>query len=410
MQENSSTKKTTAKRQGQIIKNGKDKYVIRVYLYRTAEGKRVYYNTTITGTRKDAENFLTEYLQKKNNRVLRQPPSDRNFFEFGEDFFTNVSNARRRNRELDLYKLKRYVKPHLGHFKLKDITSTHIANLFLELKKTVSKITKRNLSGTTRKHIYSILFNIFAYAEQRKLIIDNPIKEIVPPRVDTKEIYTFSPEQAQSFLKAMDEGTCNYSNGLFNRVRPMFHLALECGLRPEEYLGLQWKYVDFGDSENNIPATIQVRKVLVRMPNNGEWWFDEPKTRKSKRSIPISANLVEKLLEQRQKLETWKKQAKVWNENDLVFPNNKGEPHYIDSIRKLFKKILKWAEIEPSLYSLYSLRHSCATLLLRANIHPKVVSERLGHSSIAITLDIYSHCLPTMQESATKNLVKMIYD
>lgn len=410
MQENSNTKEKTAKRQGQIIKRGTNKFLIRVYLYQNAEGKRIYYNSTVTGTRKEAENFLTEYLQKKNSRVLRQPPSDKNFFEFGEDFLTNISTARRRNREIDMYKLKRYIKPHLGHFKLKDLTPSHLENFFKELKNTISKTTKRNLSGTTRKHIYSLLFNIFAYAEKRKLIIDNPIKEIVSPRTDTKERLTFSPEQAQKFLKATDEGRCNYSNGLFNRVRSMFHLALICGLRPEEYLGLQWKYVDFGDAENNIPASIQVRKVLVRMPNNGEWWFDEPKTQKSKRSIPISEDLSQRLLEQRKNIEKWKKEAKEWNENDLVFPNNKGEPHYIDSIRKLFKKILKMAEIEQSLYRLYDLRHSCASLLLRANVHPKIVSERLGHSSIAITLDIYSHCIPTMQEEATKMLSKMIYD
>jgi integrase len=92
-----------------------------------------------------------------------------------------------------------------------------------------------------------------------------------------------------------------------------------------------------------------------------------------------------------------------------VFPSNIGTPHYPDAIRVLFKKTLVLAEIDPSRYRLYDLRHTCATLLLRGNIHPKVVSERLGHSSITITLDVYSHSVPSMQETATENIGNMIY-
>jgi len=293
---------------------------------------------------------------------------------------------------------------------MKDIISLHIENLYRELRQNISERTKKPLSGTTRNHVHRILVNVFSSALKRRLIIENPMAGILAPKLDCKETKTLSPQDASKFLKAIDNNTCKYINGLSNRVGAMFHLALETGLRPEEYFALKWNDLDFGDSENGISATLQVRRVAIRTANKNDWWFDEPKTQKSRRSVPLSAELVKRLKAQRENLEEWKGKAKEWNEHDLVFPNNKGEPHYPDSIRKLFKDILEKAKIDSTLYRLYDLRHSCATLLLRANVHPKIVYERLGHSSVAITLDIYSHCVPTMQETATQSIVGMIYE
>lgn len=408
MQENTNTKENKPKRIGQVIKRG-NTFLVRVYLHEDANGKKIYYNATVKGTRKDAEQHLTEYLQKKNAGKLKQRPTSRKFGEFAEDFFTNISDARKRNRELDIYKLKRYIIPHIGHLKVKDITSLHIENLLKELKQGISEKTKKPLSGTTRRHIYAILIKVFSYALNRRLIIENPMKGIAAPKGDSKEMNTLSPEETQRFLEGADNGKSNYSNGVFNRVGAMFHLALETGLRPEEYFALKWTDLDFGNPILGISASLQVRRVVIRSANTGDWWFDEPKTQKSRRSVPLSDELVLRLKEQRKNLEEWKKQTKKWTEHDLVFPSNFGTPHYPDSIRKLFKKILESAEIDASRYRLYDLRHSCASLLLRANVHPKVVSERLGHSSVSITLDIYSHCVPTMQQNATQSMVGMIY-
>jgi integrase len=409
MQENSSTKTTTAKRTGQVIKRGKDKYLIRVFLYQNAEGKKFYYSRIVKGSKKDAEQVLTDYLQKKNVGVLKQRPSDRLLGEFAEDFLTNISSARRRNRELDIYKLKRYINPHIGHVKLKDITSLHIENLLKELKQGISERTKKPLSGTTRRHIYAILIKVLGYAVNRRHIIENPLKGVVAPKNDSREMNTLSPEEVQRFLQTIDNSKTNYSNGLLNRVGAMFHLAIELGLRPEEYFAIQWKDIDFGNPTLLISASLQIRRVVIRSANTNDWWWDEPKTAKSKRSVPLSDVLVSRLKKHRANLEEWKEKAKKWTEHDLVFSNNLGAPLYPDSIRKLFKKILESAEVDSSRYRLYDLRHTCASLLLRANVHPKVVSERLGHSSVAITLDIYSHCVPAMQMNATQSIAGMIY-
>jgi integrase len=402
-------KPSKAKRAGQIVKRGEGRYLVRVYLHRDNSGKRIWYNATIRGTRKDAEQHLTEYLQKKQVGRLNQRPSDRKFAEFIEDYFANVSVARRRNREIDMQKVRLYIIPSLGNLRLRDINSLHIENLYKQLRNAISKRTGKPLSGTTRNHAHRILVNVLRYAVKRRLLIENPLDGVVAPKPDSKEMNTLSPDEVVKFLKACDANKNNRLNAHKNRIGSMFHLAIETGLRPEEYLALKWSDLDFGDKRQGIQPTLKVRRVSIRLANTSDWWFDEPKTESSRRSVPLSPELVERLIEHRASVERWRREVKEWEDHDLVFPCNNGTPHYPDAIRVLFKKTLEIAKIDPTRYRLYDLRHTCATLLLRANIHPKVVSERLGHSSIAITLDIYSHCLPTMQESATLSIGRMIY-
>jgi integrase len=394
---------------GQIIKRGAETFLVRVYLHQDANGKRTYYNATVKGTRKDAEQYLTDYLQKKHVGKLRQRPSDKRFEDFLKDYFDNISTARRRNREIDMQKVRLYILPTLGHLRLKDITSLHLENLYRQLRNTVSERTGNPLSGTTRNHVHRILVNALGYAVKRRLLIDSPLTGIVAPKPDSKEMNTLSPDEVIKFLKACDDNRSNRLSSHKNRVGPMFHLAIETGMRPEEYFALKWSDIDFGDPRRNILPTLRVNRVAIRLANKNDWWFDEPKTARSRRSIPLSDELVTRLKVHRKQVERWKLEAKDWEDHDLVFPNNNGTPHYPCAIRTLFKKVLEAAGIDSSRYRQYDLRHSCASLLLRANVHPKVVSERMGHSSVTITLDVYSHCVPTMQESATLSISGMIY-
>jgi integrase len=138
-------------------------------------------------------------------------------------------------------------------------------------------------------------------------------------------------------------------------------------------------------------------------------YFSEPKTAKSRRTVPLPPYVIRKLQEHRRhqlehKLKTGEK---FHNEHNLIFTSKTGT---IVSIRNLqrrhFKPLLVKAKV-PDI-RLYDLRHTCATLLLAAGENPKVVSERLGHASIVLTLDTYSHVLPTMQKSATERLEKLL--
>jgi len=199
-----------------------------------------------------------------------------------------------------------------------------------------------------------------------------------------------SPEEAARFLKM----AATKPHGL------IFELALWTGMRPEEYLALQWSDIDFGR------RTAQIRRALVRHKKTVQ--FEEPKTARSRRTVYLPEPLVQKLKIHKRKQAAEKLKFKgTWGPFDLVFCSVEGTPLSIPNLTyRYFRPILIAAEL-PRI-RLYDLRHSCATLLLVAEENPKVVSERLGHSTVVLTLDTYSHVIPTMQQGATARLEKLI--
>jgi len=196
---------------------------------------------------------------------------------------------------------------------------------------------------------------------------------------------------AQEFLRVADV----MPRGL------IFEFALLTGMRTEEYLALQWSDVDM------TRGTAQVRRALVR--HKKSWSFEEPKTARSRRTVYLSTQIIQKLAaHKRSQAVSRLKVGPAWQAFDLVFCSEEGTPLSIPNITyRYFRPILTNAKL-PRI-RLYDLRRSCATLLLIAEENPKVVSERLGHSTIVLTLDTYSHVLPTMQQGATARLERLLY-
>ena len=223
------------------------------------------------------------------------------------------------------------------------------------------------------------------------LLQRNPAELADLPKADRKERRVLSPAEARQFIEAC-EGA---EHGL------VFHFALLTGMRPEGYLALQWSDLDLER------RTAQVRRAVVRQ--KGGWRFKEPKTSRSRRSVALPADLIQKLVKHRLRQNEWRLQlGGLWEALDLVFCGAGGSPlSNVDLNRRHFKPLLEKAGL-PQI-RLYDLRHSCATLLLIAGENPKVVSERLGHSTVVLTLDTYSHVLPTMPEQATARLQELLY-
>jgi len=164
-------------------------------------------------------------------------------------------------------------------------------------------------------------------------------------------------------------------------------------MRRGELLALTWRHVDLDQ------GILQVRATLKRY--DGRFFIAETKTRRSRRRIALTPSVCDTLRRHRALInEERLALGQAWNDYDLVFPNAIGNP--IDErsmVRHWFRPLLKKAGLP--LIRFHDLRHTAATLLLLADVHPKVVSEMLGHASIAITLDLYSHVLPDMQREAT---------
>jgi integrase len=197
--------------------------------------------------------------------------------------------------------------------------------------------------------------------------------------VPHKEYRVLSPEEAARFLKV----AATKPHGL------IFELALWTGMRPEEYLALQWSDIDLSK------GTARIRRALVRHKKTVQ--FEEPKTARSRRTVYLPQPIAQKLKAHKRKQGAEKLKFKgTWGPYDLVFCSVEGTPLSIPNLTyRYFRPILTAAGL-PQI-RLYDLRHSCATLLLVADENPKVVSERLGHSTVVLTLDTYSHVIPTMQ-------------
>ena len=177
-----------------------------------------------------------------------------------------------------------------------------------------------------------------------------------------------------------------------DRYEALYVLAVNTGLRQGELLGLRWEDVDLDT------ATLRIRRTL----QNGS--FHPPKSGKG-RSVRLTRRTVDALRSHRRRqLEERMELAGLWEDQGLIFPNRAGRPlDHTNFYQRDFKKLLDRAGLSPA-FRFHDLRHTCATLLLSRNVHPKVVQEMLGHATISQTMDTYSHVLPGMQDEAVSAL------
>jgi integrase len=208
--------------------------------------------------------------------------------------------------------------------------------------------------------------------------------------VPTTEIQVVSPEQARALLRAL-RGTPHELS---------LRLALLCGLRLSELLALRWRDIDLDR------GTLTVRQALDLPTADGTPRFKETKTYRSERPVSLPMQLVDELRVHRARQLERRLAAPAWSDLDLVFTNERGEPVLAVTLRKYLYRVLADAGLPR--VRLHGLRHSMATLMLAAGEHPKVVSERMGHSSVAFTLATYSHVIPGMHEQAAQRLANVL--
>lgn len=371
---------------GQIIKRGDKTWLVRIFTGKDSKGKRTYLNKTIHGTKNDAQVYLNAKLREKDLGISLEA-SVLTFSEYLDQWLETAVRPRVSHRTADGYAslLERYIRKPLGHKKLDRLTA-------MDIQKAYSDIQAKGLSARIVRHTHSALHNALKQAVRWNILQKNVAEFVELPKVPHVERRVLSADESLAFLDTAN----SMAHGL------IFEFALLSGMRPEEFLALQWSDLDFER------FTAQVNRALVR--HKGTWTFEKPKTAKSRRIITLSEPLILKLTAHKRKQnETRLKNGLTWENNDLVFCTDLGTPHSVPNLTyRYFRPILKKAGL-PQI-RLYDLRHSHATLLLIAEENPKVVAERLGHSTIVLTMDTYSHVIPTMQRNATDKLTKMLYE
>jgi integrase len=266
--------------------------------------------------------------------------------------------------------------PGIGRVRLSKLTPQHLQGLYADR-------LRAGLSPTSVLHLHRLMHRALGQAVRWNLVPRNVADLVDPPRMPRYEHAAFTPEQAERFLAAIRG----------DRLEALFVLALVTGLREGELLGLRWSDVDLD------AGTVTVRGAM-QPDERGRRVIDETKTRSSRRLVvlprlAVAAMLRHRTVQARERLRAGSR----WEELGLVFPNTVG------------RAILPQNLVQRSLYPLleraglprlrfHDLRHSAATLLLARGVHPKVVSELLGHAQIGITLDLYSHVSATMLRHA----------
>jgi integrase len=375
---------------GQIIKRGDKTWVVRIFTGRDSKGKRNYLNKTIKGNKKDAETYLNKTMTEISSGTFVEA-SPLTIDSYLEKWLTTAARPRLRDNTYREYGglIDRYIKPVLGEKRLSDVRP-------LDVQAFYSSLSEKGLSPRTVRFTHSVLASAFKQAVRWRMLAHNPCDSVELPRKAGKEMQSLTPAEATAFLK----------EAASDRWYALFVLALATGLRPSEYFGLKWSDIDLKHGF----VTVQ-RSLIWRSYKSGDWYFGEPKTPRSRRRIPLPASVSRALLEHRRcQAEERLKAGTTYQKLDLVFATGEGQPLIrLNVIQKHFKPILKRAEL-PDTLRLYDLRHTCATLLLAANENPKVVSERLGHASITLTMDVYSHVLPDMQQGASDKLESLLFN
>ena len=270
-----------------------------------------------------------------------------------------------------------HIKPALGRIKLKALTPVHVRGLYRE--KLDTKLAPR-----TVQYIHTTLHKALKDAVADGLIPRNVTEAIKAPRAKGKEVNALSPYQACAFLEAVSEAG--------DRFEALYVLAVTAGLREGELLGLKWNDVVLEEGSLSVRRTLSETRSgrVFKTPKNGKG-----------RSIRLTKQAVDALRRHRKRQnEERLGLGTLWEDNGFVFPSKVGTPMNAKNLTaRSFKPLLERAGL-PRTVRLHDLRHTCATLLLGKGVHPKIVQELLGHATIAITLDTYSHVLPTMQSEA----------
>lgn len=390
--------------QGQVIERGPKQFQVWIHSHTNSEGRKKRYQKTWR-TLKEADADLARIVARKNRGkgIIDTNESLRSFIER----FLTEAHAHR----VKFYvhgkvtrAFKAWVYPFLGYKRVRNITAADIQELYATLATQISPRTKKPLSPATIQRVHVHLRMAFNWGVRTGELSRHPMENVTVRKPPRQKMLTFTENEIRLFFQKWEQYQAEHP--LRISYGCVFHVAYETGMRPEEYLGLQFSDLYLDDD----PPHIRIQRVAIRDTAKGGWWFDQPKTTGSVRNIPISGELTKLLRRQRLTVERYRQQrGDKWQDNDLVFPNQTGEPIYQYLLTDLFREIVKGIGLDEKRYRLYTMRHSMATLAIARKVNVKAVSERLGHADISRTLETYTHVLPSMQLEAVEALGAIAY-
>lgn len=361
---------------------GAVRYLAKVFRGRDSQGKRLEVFRTF-GLLSEARCW-----ERQQKRALDLgefvEPSQMRVGEYLRLWLDVTASMKVRERTLEGYRrlLDRYVLPSsLAAVPLAKLTTLGLEQLYSEL-------SAKPLSARTVRLVHSVLHVALAKAARDRRLASNPASGAMLPRQQRQEMQALDRDQLSRLLATSE--SCD------NRWTPLWSLLAHGGLRPSEALGLKWAEVG--------ADRVRVIQALVTGLKGGGWKLTEPKTLGSRRTVTLPAQTMHALAWHRTKQEAEKLAAgRCYQDLDFVFASQTGQPLDLkNATARHFRPLL--AKVGLPSIRVYDLRHTHATLMLSAGVPVKVVSERLGHASAVMTLNVYAHVLSGEQEDAVSRL------
>jgi integrase len=346
-------------------------------------------------TRRDAERGLTEILGRLEGGAYVEA-SRGTVAEFLREWLTATEARGLRPNTLSTYRMlvDKHLIPRVGSVPLQKLSASHLNAAYADMLASGRRNVKKTsgLSPRTVRYAHSVIRKALADAVKWNRLVRNVADAADPPRkaATVKAPMTWTASELRGFLEHVEA----------DRLAAAWRLAASTGLRRGEILGLAWDALDLDGGRLAVRQTLTVADYEPRL--------SPPKTDRSRREVALDAETVTALREHRKRqLEERLAAGEVWrNHADLAFTDAIGRPLHPQGFSEAFERHVRATGLRR--IPLHGLRHTHATLALRAGIHPKVVSDRLGHYSAAFTLDTYSESIPALQEEAASAVAAVV--
>jgi integrase len=359
---------------GYIRQKGKGSWQIQAYAGIGHDGKYRRHFETIHGRKSDAQKRMNELLVSLEKGVYT-PPGRLTVAAHLQNWLEGYVKTNCSQRTLDGYQsiIETHLLPALGHIQLKNLHPPVIQSYY-------GKACER-LSPRTVHHHHRVLSQSLKYAVRQGYLGRNPAELVDAPTPHKKVIRTLTSGEVEFLLE----------NAAGNYYYPIIYTAVSTGLRQAELLGLRWRDIDLD------MLSISVTQVLYK--RRGVCQFKEPKTSHSRRRVSMTPKLALFLREYKTNRERFYNElGKRITLDDLVFISVELKPIDPCVLTHAFTRMVVRAGLENVRF--HGLRHTFASLMLLRGAKPKVISEALGHASVAFTMDVYSHIIEGMQSDA----------
>ena len=381
--------------------SSKASWSYRVRTGKTADGDWIEERRSGFATRRDAERELAEIVSSVNGgtHVMRSSLTVGEYLLDEWLVATSPPRVRPETWQDRRRNLAHHVVPRIGEIRLQDLAAPHLNRLYAALLEEGRIDGTGGLSPTSVRRIHSMLRKALNDAVRWGLLSRNVSELADPPPAKLataarrRSMRTWSAEELRTFLAGTED----------DPLHAMWLVAATTGVRRSELLGLSWADLDLE------AATLTVRATVLPDAEGEYHLIEDQKSDLAARTIHLDVRTVDALRAHRLLIDQVRDQVGAgWRDHGLVFPREDGRWWNPPAISLAFRRAMRRVGVPRIRF--HDLRHTHATLLLRAGVNPKVVSERLGHSSVAFTLDTYAHVMPGMQPEAAAKFSDLVFD